>query len=231
VGENLTVEASGFYDQSRLRTVYSGDSSTSYDLFYLGQRTQGTFGMFAFEEEVLWQGGTIRYKGSKNSSAWQIALRAGIVLPTVKANIGLDAMSGDDDQTDDNYTTYRANYYFAHHYFGWMDYFVSNPRYGVVDYRADVEALLWKGETRSATLKGQYHYFTPQNAPSGADDPYGQEVDAEIHLSLYPKSNIVIGAAAFVPDASAYKLPVAKLGSANPNENGWFVYFMPVFNF
>jgi hypothetical protein len=231
VGDNLTVEASAFYDQSRLRTVYSGDSSTSYDLYYLGQRTQGVYGMFAFEEEVLWQAGKIRYNGTKNSAAWQVALRAGIVLPKVKANVGVDAMSGDDDQTDDSYTTYRANYYFAHAYFGWMDYFVANPRYGVVDYRADVDALLWKGETRSATLKAQYHYFTPQNAPAGDDDPYGQEIDAELHLSLYPKSNIVIGAAAFVPDASSYKLAAAKIARSKPNETGWFLYFMPTFNF
>ena len=231
IGDNLTVEASAFYDQSRLRTVYSGDSSTSYDLYYLGQRTQGLFGMFSYEEEVLWQTGKIRYKGTKNSSAWQGALRAGIVLPKIKANIGIDAMSGDDDPTDNTSTSYRANYYFAHAYFGWMDYFVSNPRYGVVDYRADVDAQVWKGESRAASLKAQYHYFTPQNAPSGDDDPYGQELDAELHLSLYPKSNIVIGAAAFVPDASAYKLGAAKLARSAPNETGWFLYFMPTFNF
>jgi hypothetical protein len=140
-------------------------------------------------------------------------------------------MSGDDDATDDTYKTYRANYYFAHAYFGWMDYFVANPRYGVVDYRADVDALLWKGETRSATLKAQYHYFTPQSAPSGDDAAYGQELDAEVHLSLYPKSNVVLGAGIFVPGGSAYKLGAAKLGSTNPDKTGWFLYFMPVFNF
>lgn len=231
VGNNLTVEASGFYDQSRLRTVYSGDSSSRYDLYYLGQRTQGAYGLFAFEEEILWQGGTVHGNGSKNSSAWQVALRAGLALPKVKANLGVDAMSGDDDPTDGTTTMYRANYYFSHAYFGWMDYFASNPRYGVVDWRADVDALLWKGESRSASLKAQYHYFTPENAPTGDDDPYGQELDAEVHLSLYPKSNLVIGAATFVPDASAYKLPAAKLARSAGNEPGWFLYVMPTFNF
>jgi hypothetical protein len=231
ISETLTAEVSLFHDQSRLRTVYSGDSSTSYDLIYGGERVVGRFGMFAFEEELLYQSGKVRYGTSKNSEAWQIALRAGIVLPKVKANLGVDAMSGDDDQTDDTYATYRANYYFAHAYFGWMDYFVSNPRYGVVDYRADVDALMWQGETRTASLKAQYHYFTPQNAPSALDDAYGQEIDAEIHLGLYPKSNIVLGAGVFLPGESASRLPVAKVGATQKDGPGYFLYFMPTFNF
>jgi Alginate export len=232
MSENLTVEVSGFHDQSRLRTAYSGDSSTRYDLLVLGQRVVGKAGMFTYEEEFMYQAGKIHYAGkSKNSAAWQLGLRAGVALPKLKANIGVDAMSGDDDATDDKNTMWRANYNFGHAYFGWMDYFLANPRFGVIDYRADVSAPVWKGETRSATLLAQYHYFTPQNAPSGADKPYGQEVDAELHLSLYPRSNIVLGAGVFLPGDNASRLPAAKLAAGQKDGPGYFLYFMPVFNF
>lgn len=232
--ENITVEGSLFYDQSRLRTAAGGVTSTSYDLYYLGQRVVGKQGIFTFEEEFLYQTGTIRGATKLNSAAWQLALRAGLALPSnVKANIGVDAMSGDDDATDSKSTNYRANYYFAHAYFGWMDYFVANPAYGVIDYRADVSVPVWKGETRSATLLAQYHYFTPQNAPSAADKPYGQEIDAELHLSLYPRSNIVLGAGVFLPGDGASMLApaTAKLAAGQKDGPGYFLYFMPVFNF
>src|SRR5690606_15728558 len=81
LGGNLTVEASVIHDQSRLRNVYSGDSSTRYDLFYLGQRVVGKAGVFAYEEEFIWQAGKIHHDASRNSAAWQLALRAGIALP------------------------------------------------------------------------------------------------------------------------------------------------------
>ena len=234
LGQNLTAEASAFYDKSTLRNVYSGDTLRRYDLVYLGQRTAGQFGLLTFEEELLWQAGKAENAAGRSltSAAYQVALRAGIALPKVKANIGIDLMSGDNDATDDKTTLYRANYYFAHAYFGWMDYFIANPKYGVIDYRADVDAMLWQGETQAISLKAQYHYFTPQNAPSADDAMYGQEIDAEVHFALYPKSNIVLGAGAFIPGGSAYKLGAAKIANATAkDETGFFVYFMPVFNF
>jgi len=233
LNDNLTAEASIFYDKSTVPNVYSGDTLRRYDLVYLGQRSAGLFGLFSYEEEILWQAGTAQtVSGTKlTSAAYQLALRAGIVLPKVKANLGLDLMSGDDNASDKKTTLYRANYYFAHAYYGWMDYFVNNPKYGVVDYRADVDAMLWQGETQTIALKGQYHYFTPQKAPSGQDDAYGQEVDAELHLGLYPKSNIILGAGVFLPGGSAYKLAAAKLSATANDKTGYFVYFMPTFNF
>jgi hypothetical protein len=234
VGENLTVEGGVFYDKSTLRNITSGDTLNRYDLFYVDARASGTFGLFAFDAEGIYQGGKAVAPGGRKltSAAYQAALRAGIVLPRIKANLGLDLMSGDNDNGDDKTTQYRANYYFAHQYFGWMDYFVNNPRFGVIDYRADVDAMLWQTETQSASLKAQYHYFTPHEAPAGADDPYGQEINAELHLGLYPKSNIVIGAGAFIPGDNAFRLAAAKrVSAAAPSETGFFFYFMPVFNF
>lgn len=234
VSDAFTGEAYAFYDQSRLKAVYGGDTADNYDLVYLGARVNGKVGLFTYDEEFIYQAGELR-KGAKDytSGAWQLGARLGMAfLNDIKWNAGLDIMSGDADKTDGDNTLYRANYYFAHHLYGWMDYFGVNPQYGVMDYRADADfGLFGEPGTRKATLKLAYHYFTPQDAPSAADDAYGQEYNAEVHLSLYPKSNIVLGAAAFIPGDGAYNVPLARSPKGRDTENGLFLYFMPVFNF
>ncbi len=233
---DIVAEAYGFYDQSRLGgTVYAGDTTLNYDLTYWGERVAGKTGLFAFEEEFIWQAGEMNMKGvDKDNAAFQLATRAGVVIGSYKANAGVDMMSGDDNATDNTIHTYRANYYFAHNLYGWMDYFVNNPKYGVIDFRLDAELGFLPNAAGNSmvTLKPQYHYFLPQNAPSGLDDPYGQEFNLEAHLGLYPKSNIVLGAAYFIPDKSAIKLAAAKITTNSFSEqNGFFLYFMPTFNF
>ncbi len=233
---DIVAEGYGFYDQSRLpSTVYAGDTSAAYDLEYFGERLAGKLGMFAFEEEFIYQMGDVSKKGVDYANgAFQLATRAGIVINTYKANLGLDMMSGDDDPTDTKIHTYRANYYFAHALYGWMDYFVNNPKYGVMDIRLDGDFAFLPNASGNprVTVKPQYHYFMPQAAPSGQDDPYGQEFNLEAHLALYPKSNIVLGAALFLADKSASKLAAAKItNDAYSKQPGWFLYFMPAFNF
>ncbi len=234
-GELFTEDVAVFYDQSRLKNVYSGDALHQYDFIYLDERIVGKRALIAYEGEFIWQGGVARDTAAISkrltSNAFQAALRVGVVTPKIKANVGLDMMSGDSKPADGNTNLYHANYYFAHAYYGWMDYFGVNPKYGVADYRGDVDAKLWEKAGRSASLKAQYHYFTPESAPSGSDDPYGQEVDAEIHLMLYPKSDITLGAAAFIGGKSAPLLKVAGLTAGQSDKPGYFFYVMPVFNF
>ncbi len=232
---DLVAEAYTFYDQSRLPTVHSDTTTLNYDLTYLGERVAGKVSLFAFEEEFIYQLGDANVKGvNKSNAAFQLATRAGVVMGNYKANLGLDMMSGDDTPGDNEIHTYRANYYFAHALYGWMDYFVTNPKYGVMDIRVDADVGLLPAENGNprVTLKPAYHYFTPQAAPSGQDDAYGQEFDLEAHLALYPKSNIVLGAALFIPGDGASKLPAAKItNSSFSTQNGYFLYFMPTFNF
>jgi hypothetical protein len=232
---DIVAEGYGFYDRSRLATTYAGDVTQNYDLEYLGERVAGKAGLFAFEEEFIYQMGDASMGGkAMDNMAFQLATRAGIVMGNYKANAGLDMMSGDDTPGDDEIHTYRANYYFAHFLYGWMDYFTNNPKYGVVDYRLDGDFGFLPGANGNprVTLKPQYHFFTPQAAPSGQDDPYGQELNLEAHLAFYPKSNIVLGAACFFPGKSAIKLPAAKItNDAFSKQPGYFLYFMPTFNF
>jgi hypothetical protein len=240
INPDIVAEGFAFYDNSTLPSV-GGAASLNHDLYYLGERVAGKAGLFAFEEEFIWQMGDVPGAGAladRKSTAFQLATRLGVVLATKKINAGVDIMSGDADPaaTDDELNTYRANYYFAHMYFGWMDYFVNNPRSGVIDYRLDATLPFLPNAAGNprVTLLPQYHFFTPHDAPSGADEPYGQEFDLEVHLGLYPKSNIVLGAGLFVPGDGAVSanLPVARRAAAtSPAQNGFFLYFMPVFNF
>lgn len=240
LGPDMVVEGFGFYDRSRLPAP-GGAASLNHDLYYVGERVAGKAGIFTFEEEFIWQGGEAAGAGAladRTSAAFQLAARLGVVLGNRKINAGLDIMSGDADAAagDDELNTYRANYYFAHAYFGWMDYFIVNPRAGVMDYRIDASLPFLPNAAGNprVTVVPQYHFFTPQNAASGQDDAYGQEFDLEVHLGLYPKSNIVLGAGLFVPGdgAIAANLPVSRRGNkANSTQNGMFLYIMPVFNF
>ncbi|MDB5105615.1 MAG: hypothetical protein JWP91_3304 [Fibrobacteres bacterium] len=242
---DIVAEAYGFYDESRLASAYGGVTAQAFDLLNYGERVAGKVGIFAFEEEFIWQGGEVSVGGKdKDNTAFQLATRLGIALGTHKANAGLDIMSGDDTPTDDDISTYRANYYFAHNLYGWMDYFASNPAFGVMDWRLDGDFGFLPGPNGNprVSFKPQYHFFTPQAAPSGMDDAYGQEIDAEVHVAWFPKSNIVLGAGFFIPGDNAFRLPAAsqaspgvptaRLANATASkETGFFLYFMPVFNF
>ncbi|HKP94431.1 MAG TPA: alginate export family protein [Fibrobacteria bacterium] len=245
INPDIVAEAYGFYDQSRLTSAYGGVTAQNYDLQYYGERVAGKIGIFAFEEEFIWQAGEAAVGAlDKTNAAFQLATRAGVAIGNHKANLGLDIMSGDDDLTDDEISTYRANYYFAHNLYGWMDYFAANPQFGVMDIRVDGDFGFLPGTNGNPRLsfKPQYHYFAPQSAPSGMDDPYGSEIDAEVHVAWFPKSNIVFGAGFFFPGDNAFRLPAAsqafpgvpaaRLATADTKkETGYFLYFMPVFNF
>lgn len=229
----LSAEAYAFYDQTRLPSDQGGVAARNFDLAYFGERLAGKAGVLAYEEEFIWQAGEIRTDRDLTSAAFQLALRLGAVLGPHRANAGVDIMSGDAEPADHSARGYRANYYFAHAYFGWMDYFASNPGYGVIDYRLDGDFAFLpdpQGKARMS-LRPQYHFFAPQDAPAGRDDPYGQEFDLEMHGFLFPKSDWVLGAGIFLPGDGAARLPAAGLGAGQDSRPGYFLYFMPVLNF
>ena len=241
---DIGADVFAFYDKSVLAATVAGVASLNHDLQYYGERVFGKAGPVLFEEEFIWQAGELgAVTGEKTSAAFQLATRLGVAFGTHKVNAGVDMMSGDDDPADAEITTYRANYYFAHAYYGWMDYFVVNPAMGVIDYRLDGDFAFLPNESGNPrlTLKPQYHFFTPHKVPSAAgftDDPYGQEINLEAHLALYPKSNIVFGAGVFLAGDNAYRIGGAASNAAWPlnaapqnAKNGVFLYFMPMFNF
>ena len=195
------------YDAS---VVYDRNTTLNWDLFYYGAHVNGSAGMFFYDLEGIYQGGE---KGDATSAAYYTAAKAGVKVNKMKFSIGYDIMSGDDPETEE-FEQYRNSYTFAHAYFGWADKFIVNPGTGVNDLRFDAIVPV----TEKATLKAMYHYFTPNQDTSF--DTYGSEIDMEVHLNLFPKSKIVIGANIWMGDEDG---PMAA--------DGLNVYFMPIFNF
>jgi len=236
VNDSFLVEAGAFYDLGRQANLVplTPDTTSNHDIVTLDGRVSAKFGPVVLEQELLYQTGEVNAykKGNMSVAAWYSASRVGIVLPEVKANLGLDIMSGDGDAKDMELNQYRAQYWFGHSYFGWMDYFLNNPKYGVVDYRVDADVPV--GEF--ASIKAQYHWFTPHiGTDNGAKlKAYGQEIDAELHVTRIPKTLLVLGVGVFLPGDGAYMLPggITQLANASVKTGpGLFVYFQPVFNF
>lgn len=196
----------------------SGSDLGNYQLYNIGARVHGDAGPLFYEEEFQWQDG--RKGGDK--AAFYNATRLGVKVPKViKVALGFDMMSGSDDGTMEN--TYVANYYFAHAYFGWLDYFITNPATGVMDFRLDIDLPLHE----KVLVKSQNHYFMQAAPLDGADDPYGMEFDLEIHGKFFAKSKIVLGGGLLVPDKGVTAIN-AKL---TDDEVAFKIYLMPIFNF
>ena len=175
---------------------------------------KGKLGGLFYEEEIIYQAGDI---GTKMSQSFFLASRLGVNIAKHSFSFGLDIMSGDDNSYDDIVKVYKPSYFFGHAYFGWMDYFLNNKPTGVIDYLIDVDYVI----NKNMNLKSALHYFTQHNPIPGAGDPFGSEIDVELHARLFPKSNIVLGAAVFAPDA----------GIQESGKTGYYFYLMPIFNF
>lgn len=233
----LVVELGAFYELGRMDSLVVPGTSEAVgpsDLVTLDARVAGKAGMFTYEQEVLLQVGESWSNGKQTDLehlAWFSATRVGIAHDLGKVNLGLDALSGDGDAKDSTIDQYRASYWFGHQYFGWMDYFANNPTYGVIDARLDADIPLGKW----GAFKPQAHYFLPQIQTDLGEslDAYGQEYDAELHVTKIPKFLLILGAGVFVPGDGAWMLKGAG-GLANAKTSsapGWFLYASPVFSF
>ena len=89
-----------------------------------------------------------------------------------------------------------------------------------MDWVADIrlDAALALGEKQP---KACWPLLLPAASKEGMDDPYGTEIDAEIHGKWFAKSKIVLGAATFIPNGDRY----------NDGKPAYSFYFMPIVNF
>jgi len=233
----LTVDLGAFYELGRTDSLVVPGATEAIgpsDLVTFDARVAGKAGLFTYEQEVLLQVGESWSDGKKadlEHLAWFTATRVGVAHDLGKINLGLDALSGDGNAKDSAIDQYRASYWFAHQYFGWMDYFVNTPRYGVVDARLDADIPLGKW----GAFKPQAHYFLPQIQTDLGEslDPYGQEYDAELHVTKIPKFLLVLGAGVFLPGDGAWMLggPGGLANAKVSSAPGWFLYASPVFQF
>lgn len=210
-----------FYDKSQ-----NSLGTSVRDVTTLDGRVFGSIGAFSWEQEILYQLGEV---GTSEVGAFYSASRVGYALPAAKLNAGIDVMSG--QEAGSKITRYTPSHYFGHAYFGWMDYFLANPVYGVVDLRLDAEIPLGK----VGVLKPQVHAFFPQQSKDLAGNEisaYGQEFDLEFQLKTFPKSDLVFGAALFLPGDGAFHLGTSGLASRTASsEPSYYLYFMPTIRF
>lgn len=217
----VKFELGAFYD----KTQNSLGTSTR-DVTTLDGRVYGSAGAFSWEQEILYQLGEV---GTADVSAFYSASRIGYALPAAKLTAGVDVMSG--QESGSKITRYTPSHYFGHAYFGWMDYFLANPQYGVVDLRLDADIPVGS----IGALKPQVHAFLPQQGEDLAGNDissYGQEFDLEFHLKTFPKSNIVFGAGLFLPGDGASYMGTSGLASKTADsEPSYYLYFMPTVQF
>lgn len=218
MSEAMNLEVYAFNDNSR----YSKDNITT-----VGERFKGTAGSFFYEEEFLYQLGTIGSGDAKlDMAAMYVALRLGMKMGDMSIAFGWDMMSGDDDAKDDKNMMYKPFFYFAHAYFGYMDYFVANKSTGVSDYLLEFKHKL--SDSMSVKLNG--HYFSTATD----NKPFGSEVDIEVHASMFAKSKMVFGFGAFMPgDIDPLSgMTFDDLKKADKEKNtAMFAYAMAIYNF
>lgn len=196
-----------------------------WNLFYPGVRVKGQIGIFAYEEEFIFQVGTL--PNDVNSFGFYNASRLGVRLKNkISILAGLDILSGDDLTSTDKNERYFASYFFAHTYFGWMDYFIVNPQPGVMDIRLDASIPIGK----MITVKPAFHQFLPlQDDFTNNKDPYGTEIDLELHGTFFPKTKFIFGTGIFIPGDGANN--TVNVAARGVDEVAYYFYFMPIFNF
>ncbi len=202
----LSYDAYAFYEK---------DQEEITDIVWVGERIALEHPMIIAEEEFIFQTGEA---GDNSVSGYYLATRAGAKLGKHSVTIGYDVMTGQEDGEG----KYLNKYTFAHAYFGWMDRFIVNPAKGVQDIRLDAKL----GVHKKATIKIGAHYLLEHSDGSakgetgGDTNAYGTELNSEVHLKLFPKSKIVVGASYFIADDK-------QVDAANSS----YLYIMPIFNF
>ena len=177
----------------------------------IGFYSNGRLGNFYHFTEFAYQGGEITvgpikqdvqaYMGTLNIG-WKAVGKRGY---RPDATLGVDFLSGDDNQMDDKFRVFDTLYATNHKFYGFMDYFLNIPRntfgLGLVD--SHVRATVSPAEKTKTQLA--FHYFRSQRAAVFLDESsskvFGSELDFTLVYQYDPKLNITGGASVFFPGA------------------------------
>lgn len=167
--------------------------------------------------------------------AYMFALEAGYSFEGEKANgrfaLGLDYTSGDDGNDPTEYKAYNNLYYTGHKFRGFMDYFVSNPTHGLVDFmlRSNVEFIPgWYaiGDLHLFSAAQDYVYDTRDTLRTSKD--IGTEFDFSFKTTRVKGVTLEWGASIFkIKDNYAIYIDDENDGS----QNGFWIYEQATINF
>jgi len=170
--------------------------------FTTGLYREGKFSDFDYNSNLAYQFGTTIFD-SLDIQAYLVTLEIGYMLdPEYNARIalGADITSGDDDASDDKFKAFDNLYYTGHKFRGYMDYFVSQPEYGLNDIYGKGQFKIQNGPMLSLAA----HIFSSNvdyvSMVDGEDArSIGLEFDASASHQLYENFKWEIGASAFMP--------------------------------
>lgn len=221
-----------------LFAVYELDSDTSemnddinrLDRITFGSYFKRSFGSSDFELNGAIQTGKIGVFGGdtieQDISAFLITAELGHTFSAAskpRLAIGLDYASGDEDLVDSTFKSFDNLYYTGHKFRGYMDYFLSSSRSGLLDLvaRASVKPIVGLDIALDA------HYF--QSAADYRDihgeltTDVGTELDLSLTSSRIKGSLLAAGLSLFLPSES--------FAAANDPDPGLWGYTTLTVNF
>jgi len=167
--------------------------------------------------------------------AYMFAVEAGYSFEGEKTNgrfaLGLDYTSGDDGSDPSEYKAYDNLYYTGHKFRGFMDYFVSNPTHGLVDFvlKGDVEFIPgWyaMGDLHFFSAAEDYIYDTGDTLRTSSE--IGTEFDFTLKTTRIKGITLQWGASIFkIKDNYAIYIDDENDGS----QNGYWIYEQATINF
>jgi hypothetical protein len=117
--------------------------------------------------------------------------------------VGIDYLSGDDDQSDDTYKVFDTLYATNHKFYGYMDYFLNIPTHTLGLGLSDIHAKVAVQAHKDVSVRLAFHTFM-SNADFVATDgststSFGNEVDLTVVYKYTDRLSFTGGASVFAP--------------------------------
>ncbi|WP_299886907.1 alginate export family protein [uncultured Lacinutrix sp.] len=199
---------------------FTGDDNDIPDgVFY--RQTTGTY--FSFPIDAVKLNGSAYYQFGKandntNLAAYQVALEANYKPNKTLFGLGLELLSGTNQDGDSKNKSFFPLYGTNHKFNGFMDYFyVGNHANNVGLNDLYAKAVFKTSEKSSLLVKG--HYFSANAALSNNADSYlGTELDLVYTHKLMPFATLNVGYSHLFASDS---MSLVKAGRPNDNTNNW----------
>ncbi len=224
VGFQLNERYVSSNDDRILLAIYAGLQKTDVDFFIVWDRddfrdsennrmlSRVTFGLYRYGEfdnfdyttNAAYQTGNTMFE-ALDIAAYMVAIDIGYTTDDERFRVGggIDLTSGDDDSEDDKSKTFDNLYYTGHKFRGHMDFFVTQPSYGLNDFY--LTGAFRPDKNTSVELHGHLFMsnvdFTTiaEDGSSDKSSSIGQEIDAFVKQQLYDDFSWQLGASMFFP--------------------------------
>ena len=200
------------------------------ELTELNQYTFGTYlskktGDFRHSLEAAYQAGNA---SNIKVAAFMVAVTASFTVKAVETkpvfSVGIDVLSGDDNNFDGTRKVFDTFYATNHNFYGFMDYFLHIPAHtaglGLTDIHSGVDAK----PIDKVGIGLVYHHFTTSEDQSGGKKGLGDEIDVTLKFNYNKKVALIGGTSFFLPAKGMFD-------PLNENDNGSWFYLMSIVNF